>query len=63
MKNFHNGKMDRVADYFRHSGKLEFTKATMVWPGGAVTAPKGRPECGFDEEFCVSPGKKEICRF
>ena len=60
MKNFHNGKMDRVANYFRHSGKLEFMNVTTVWPGGSVTPPKGRPDCGFDNEFCLPPGKKII---
>ena len=23
-----------------------------------MNAPKGRPDCGFDNEFCVSPGVK-----
>ena len=56
MKNFHNGKMVRVANYFRHSEKLEFLKITTVWPGGSVTAPLGRPDCGFSNEFCTPPG-------
>lgn len=56
MKNFHGGKMHRVANYFRHSEKLEFTDSKMYWPGRTVNTPKGRPDCGFDNEFCVSPG-------
>jgi len=63
MKNFHDGKMQRVANYFRHSEKLEFTNSSMYWPGGTVNAPKGRPDCGFDNEFCVSPGVKIILSF
>lgn len=63
MKNFHDGKMERVANYFRHSGKLEFTDSNMYWPGGTVNAPKGRPECGFNKELCVTPGMKIICYF
>ena len=56
MRNFHNGEMVRVANYFRHLEELEFTDTTTVWPGGSVTAPLGRPECGFNGEFCSSPG-------
>ncbi|KAJ7376461.1 hypothetical protein OS493_034449 [Desmophyllum pertusum] len=55
MKNFHNGKMDRVANYFRHTGQLEFMNTVIVWPGGTVIAPKGRPECGFNQELCSPP--------
>lgn len=56
MRNFHNGEMVRVANYFRHLEELEFTNTTTIWPGGSVTAPLGRPECGFNGEFCSSPG-------
>ena len=60
MKNFHDGKLERVANYFRHSEKLEFTDSNMYWPGGTTKAPNGRPDCGFDNEFCVSPGERII---
>ena len=56
MKNFQNGRMVRVANYFRHSEELEFINATTLWPGGSVVAPLGRPKCGFNREFCSSPG-------
>ena len=59
MKNFHNGTMFRMASYFRHTGKLEILNVTAYWPGGSVTAPLGRPECGFNGEFCSPPGRKQ----
>lgn len=55
MKNYQNGKMPYVASYFHHTGKLNFTNITLVWPGGTVHAPLGRPECGFDSELCPPP--------
>lgn len=60
MRNFHDGTMERVANYFRHSEELQFTESNMYWPGGTTNAPNGRPDCGFDNEFCVSPGVRII---
>lgn len=55
MKNFNNGKMPCVANYFRQTGKLKYRDVTLVWPGGSVKAPLGRPECGFNNELCPAP--------
>lgn len=63
MKNFHNGKMPCVASYFRLTGKLEYMGTAIVWPGGSVKAPLGRPKCGFDSELCPSPGIKNVFIF
>ena len=59
MKNFNNGKMPCVANYFRQTGKLKYRDVTLVWPGGSLKAPLGRPECGFNNELCPAPGKKK----
>ena len=54
IKNFlQSGTTDvRIANYFGTSGNLEWLNKTIVWPGGTTTIPLGRPECGFDNEFC-----------
>ena len=68
MKNFHNGKLFHMASYFRRIphypatsvAKLEILNVTTYWPGGSVVAPLGRPECGFNGEFCPPPGRCNI---
>ncbi|XP_015754056.1 PREDICTED: atrial natriuretic peptide receptor 1-like [Acropora digitifera] len=57
LKNFQNGKMLSVASFFMETGKLQFgSNVTLLWPGGSTVAPLGRPECGFNMEFCPSLG-------
>ena len=42
-----------MANYFVDSHQLEILNNTVVtWPGGTTEIPLGRPECGFDSEFC-----------
>ena len=60
MKNFYNGKLFHMASYFRRTEKLEILNVTTYWPGGSVVAPLGRPECGFNGEFCPPPGRRNI---
>ena len=60
MKNFYNGKLFHMASYFRRTEKLEILNVTTYWPGGSVVAPLGRPECGFNGEFCPPPGRYNI---
>ena len=56
LRNLHDGRLRRVANYFGITQTLEFLNVTLIWPGGATTPPLGRPECGFDNEFCVRTG-------
>ena len=37
---------------FRHN-------MTKIWVGGSTIAPKDRPRCGFNNELCPPPTKKQ----
>ena len=55
LKNVRNGRYHRVFNYYNTDNRLELLNETViVWPGNTQTAPIGRPECGFDWEFCPS---------
>ena len=46
-----------IASFFMETGELQFgSNVTLLWPGGSTVAPLGRPECGFNNEFCPSLG-------
>ena len=38
--------------YFFSINGLQFLDEVLHWPGGTTTAPLGRPNCGWDREFC-----------
>lgn len=53
IQNFVNNTYKRVGNYFPKANKFELSNTTkIVWPGGGTDPPIGRPECGFDGEFC-----------
>ena len=47
-----SGKKVRIVNFFGTSNRLEFENKTIVWLGGSTKVPLGRPECGFEKEFC-----------
>ncbi|XP_068752048.1 atrial natriuretic peptide receptor 1-like [Montipora capricornis] len=47
-----SGNKVRIVNFFGTSNRLEFENKTIVWLGGSTKVPLGRPECGFEKEFC-----------
>ena len=43
---------ERVGNYFGTTGELQLLNKTIIWAGGSTKIPRGRPVCGFDNEFC-----------
>ena len=54
----------RIANYFGTTGELQLLNQPIMWHGGTTKIPLGRPECGFDNEFCkeAAKGKGKIYR-
>ncbi|XP_065051020.1 atrial natriuretic peptide receptor 1-like [Rhopilema esculentum] len=53
LKNIQKGKYRRVFNYFNSEQKLQVLNETqIIWPGNTLSAPLGRPECGFGGELC-----------
>ena len=53
LKNIQKGKYRRVFNYFNSEQKLQpLNETQIIWPGNTLSAPLGRPECGFDGELC-----------
>lgn len=61
LKNIQGRKYHRVFNYYNTYNRLELLNETViVWPGKTKIAPVGRPECGWDSEFC--PAIEEVDR-
>lgn len=56
MRNFYNGEMVCVVNYFWYLEEFEFMDIMIVWLGGFVIVLLGRFECGFNGEFCLFLG-------
>lgn len=64
VKNVQNGRYKRTANFFTGRNLLRVLNDTVViWPGKTTKVPVGRPECGFNQEFCPpdpATGKYEV---
>ena len=53
LQNVQKGRYKRTANFFVTTNYLQMLNtSTVIWPGKTTAVPIGRPDCGFNNEFC-----------